>query len=93
MKIRTHVYYSGQVQGVGFRFTVVRLARDQAATGFVRNLRDGRVELVAEGEESEVERLLDGVDRIMAGHIHNRLREDGEPTGEFSGFEVEFGGK
>ncbi len=92
MKIRTHVYYSGQVQGVGFRYTVVRLARGQAVTGFVRNLRDGRVELVVEGEQADVGRFLDGVDRIMAVYIHNRLLvEDEQPTGEFSGFEVAFG--
>ena len=91
MKIRTHVYYSGQVQGVGFRYTVERLARGQAVTGFVRNLRDGRVELVVEGEQADVGRFLDEVDRIMAGYIHNRLVEDEQPTGEFSGFEVAFG--
>jgi acylphosphatase len=91
MKIRTHVYYSGQVQGVGFRYTVVRLARGQAVTGFVQNLQDGRVELVVEGEQADVGRLLDGVDRIMAGYIHNRLAEDKQPTGEFSGFDVAFG--
>ena len=91
MKIRTHVYYSGQVQGVGFRYTVVRLARGQAVTGFVRNLRDGRVELIVEGEQADVGRFLDGVDRIMGGYIHNRLVEDEQPTGEFSGFDVAFG--
>jgi len=91
MKIRTHVYYSGQVQGVGFRYTVARLARGQAVTGFVRNLRDGRVELVVEGEQADVGQILDGVDRIMAGYIHNRLVEAEQPMGEFSGFEVAFG--
>ena len=91
MKIRRHIYYSGQVQGVGFRYTAVRLARDQAVTGYVRNLRDGRVELVVEGEEGEVGRLLDRLDRIMAGYIQNRLVNDEEPTGEFLGFEVAFG--
>ena len=91
MKIRRHIYYSGQVQGVGFRYTAVRLARDQAVTGYVRNLRDGRVELVVEGEEGEVGRLLDRLDRIMAGYIQNRLVNDEEPKGEFLGFEVAFG--
>jgi acylphosphatase len=91
MKIRTHVYYSGQVQGVGFRYSVERFARGQAVTGFVRNLRDGRVELVVEGEQADVGRLLDGIDRIMRGYIHNRLIKEEPPTGEFSGFEVAFG--
>jgi acylphosphatase len=91
MKIRTRVYYSGQVQGVGFRYTVEHLARGQAVTGFVQNLRDGRVELVVEGEQADVGRLLDEIDRIMADYIHNRLVEDEQPKGEFSGFGVAFG--
>jgi acylphosphatase len=92
MHTRKHVYYSGQVQGVGFRYTVVRQARGRSVTGFVRNLRDGRVELVAEGEEGEVSRLLVDIDRIMSGYVDNRLVATETPTGEFSGFDVAFGG-
>jgi acylphosphatase len=47
---RRRVYYSGRVQGVGFRLTCRRIARGYAVTGYVKNLRDGGVELVAEGE-------------------------------------------
>ncbi len=52
--IRAHVYYSGQVQGVGFRFTCRQLASRHVVGGFVRNLPDGRVELVAEGDRRQV---------------------------------------
>lgn len=55
------VIYAGRVQGVGFRYTAQRLASDLAVSGFVRNLRDGTVELVAEGEEAEVDALLKAV--------------------------------
>ena len=48
---RMQVFFSGTVQGVGFRFTAERLARRFPVTGFVRNLEDGRVEVIAEGDE------------------------------------------
>ena len=48
---RMQVFFSGTVQGVGFRFTAERLARRFPVTGFVRNLEDGRVEVMAEGDE------------------------------------------
>jgi acylphosphatase len=50
-----HVFYSGRVQGVGFRFTAKATAQSYEVTGTIRNLPDGRVEMVAEGERSELE--------------------------------------
>lgn len=90
MEIRKHVYYSGMVQGVGFRYTARSLARDRCVSGFVRNLRDGRVEVVAEGETSEVERLLDDIGEAMRGYIHRTEVSDESPTAEFGGFGVSF---
>lgn len=58
---RRRVYYSGRVQGVGFRFTSERLAREFAISGYVRNLDDGRVELVADGETTELQSFLDSI--------------------------------
>ncbi len=51
MKKQVHVYYAGRVQGVGFRFTTQDLARELMVSGWVKNLREGRVELLAEAEE------------------------------------------
>ena len=48
--VRREVYFSGQVQGVGFRYTVMRIASTLEVTGHVRNLPDGRVQLIAEVE-------------------------------------------
>ena len=56
--IRMHVYISGRVQGVGYRFTACRLARPLGLTGWVKNLWDGRVEMEVQGERTAVERLL-----------------------------------
>ena len=54
MRKRAQVFYSGRVQGVGFRYSAREVACGCEVTGFVRNLPDGRVELVVEGEEAEI---------------------------------------
>ena len=84
------VLYSGRVQGVGFRYTARRIAQAQAVTGFVRNLPDGRVELVAEGSPAELHRLLDGVAAAMTGYIEDADVQKGPATGKYSSFEVAF---
>jgi acylphosphatase len=55
------VFFSGTVQGVGFRFTAERLARRFPVTGFVRNLEDGRVEVTAEGGEKKLVEFLTAI--------------------------------
>ena len=87
-QIRQHVFYSGYVQGVGFRYNAVRCSRSFEVTGFVRNLPDGRVELVAEGEKGEVDGLLAAIRDSMSGNIANTQAETGEPTGEFRDFHI-----
>ena len=59
---RALVYFKGRVQGVGFRFTCRSLATGFSVTGYVKNLADGRVELVAEGERPEVEAFLKAIE-------------------------------
>ena len=58
MKVRRHIFFSGQVQGVGFRYTATHLARPLDLTGWVRNLWDGRVEMEAQGRPETIEQLL-----------------------------------
>jgi acylphosphatase len=58
---RVLVRYDGRVQGVGFRFTVIELARRLGLSGYVRNLADGAVEVVAEGPPAHLDRLLAGI--------------------------------
>ena len=85
---RKTVYYSGHVQGVGFRATASGVARDFAVTGYARNLPDGRVELVAEGDPAEVDRFLDAVQSAMAGFIRRTQVDEAEPTGRETGFHI-----
>ena len=68
---RRRVYYSGSVQGVGFRATCRWLARGFEVAGFVRNLSDGRVELVAEGDADEINRFLRAVQDEMGEVIRD----------------------
>jgi len=85
--IRVHILVEGRVQGVGFRSYVRRLANQLGLKGWVRNLRDGRVEILAEGEEHLTDELVQWCYRgpTMA-HVRNVLVEKEEATGEFNGF-------
>jgi len=85
---RRRVFYSGRVQGVGFRFTAQHTARDFPVAGWVRNLPDGRVELVAEGDKKEVDAFLARLAEIMGRYIQSCESVEEESTGEFSGFEI-----
>ena len=84
---RAHVYVTGYVQGVFFRHSMAKRARDLGVRGWVRNLDDGRVEAVVEGEESDVEVV---VDWCRSGPPHatvEHVEVSWEPvTQEFSGF-------
>ena len=58
MKVRKHFFFSGQVQGVGFRYRAIHLARPLGLTGWVRNLWDGRVEMEVQGSALAIEKLV-----------------------------------
>jgi acylphosphatase len=86
---RLHVFYSGRVQGVGFRFTVKSLANGFELTGTVRNLADGRVELLAEGDRAELNEFRKAIQDSELGHF---IRQEevhwGTAKNEFRGFEI-----
>ncbi len=67
--VRCHLRMSGRVQGVGFRFFAERVARELGVSGFVRNLPDGRVEVLAEGEKGAVETFIGELRRGPIGAI------------------------
>jgi acylphosphatase len=85
---RRHVFYSGRVQGVGFRYTAQRIARGFAVTGWVRNLPDGRVEMMVEGNAADMEEFLQRLADSMADNIDRVEQLDEAATGEFSGFQI-----
>lgn len=91
MKRRVHVFYSGRVQGVGFRMTAEEIAQEMHVMGWVKNLRDGRVELVAEGPEDTLERFLKAVRAsAMKNFIHHMEISWSHPTDAFDEFEIRY---
>jgi acylphosphatase len=87
---RSHVLYSGRVQGVGFRYTVRQLAHGFDVVGFVRNLDDGRVEMVIEGDESEMSRFTQHItESDLAPYIRQTSVTLQPPTGEFRSFSIQ----
>jgi acylphosphatase len=84
MKSRMHIFFSGQVQGVGFRYTAKSVASGFEVVGIVRNLIDGRVELVGEGERDELEAFRKAIREEGLEHfIRNEEVNWGEASGEF----------
>ncbi len=88
---RAHVFYSGRVQGVGFRYTAESIAHRVGLTGWVKNLRDGRVELICEGPKEKIETLFS---EIQGGAMGRYIKKIDclweEPTNEYKDFRVEF---
>lgn len=87
---RARALVSGHVQGVGFRDWAQRRATSLGLTGTARNLSDGRVEIVAEGQRDAVESLLDGLySTEPPGRVRDVDVSWSEATGETSGFRTE----
>jgi acylphosphatase len=86
---RMHIYYSGRVQGVGFRYTVKSVATGFEVSGAVCNLPDGRVELAAEGAREELEAFRKAIqDSEVGGFVRQEAVAWGEAKNEFRGFEI-----
>jgi acylphosphatase len=86
--LRRTYTFSGHVQGVGFRYTAQHLARSHPVAGFVRNLPDGRVEMVVEGTAKDLDALASAINRQMDGFIRRTDVSEGKGTGEFTGFSI-----
>ena len=87
---RVEAFYSGQVQGVGFRFTVERLAVELDIRGWVKNLSDGRVCLVCEAEEEALKDLLGRIKDRFSVYISDIDLCWLAATGEFPDFQIRF---
>lgn len=86
---RVSVYYGGRVQGVGFRYSLKVLITGFEVTGTVRNLLDGRVELVAEGSREELEAFLQAIRESEVGSlIRSEDAHWDNATGTLRGFQI-----
>ncbi|MCD6226256.1 MAG: acylphosphatase [Candidatus Aenigmarchaeota archaeon] len=91
MKIRIHAYVEGNVQGVFFRSNTRNIARNLNLTGFVKNLQDGRVEVVAEGEEEKINKLIEFLKQGPEfAKVRNVDIKKEKYSGEFEDFEVKY---
>lgn len=89
MPERLQVLFSGHVQGIGFRYTVKQTALGFEVTGWVKNLADGRVELLVEGEREELEAFQAAIPEAgLRRFIRETQSEWSNGTGEFQGFEI-----
>lgn len=92
MKVRAHVFISGMVQGIFFRSETRKKAKKLGVKGWVRNLSDGRVEAVFEGEEKEVQSLVEfckrGPPQARVTDVHVVMENY---TGGFKDFEIMYG--
>ncbi|MCW3062086.1 MAG: acylphosphatase [Capsulimonas sp.] len=84
---RVQAHVSGQVQGVGFRYYAVHVAKELGVVGAVRNTADGGVEANAEGEEGVLNQFVTALERgPHTAHVDSVTTAWGEPVGEYSGF-------
>lgn len=88
--IRRDVIYQGRVQGVGFRWTTNRLARDFAVSGTVENRSDGSVYMVVEGKESEIDQFMQAIATRMSTNIKSTSIQEGIASKEFQEFRVNY---
>ena len=84
------VNFRGNVQGVGFRFTACRIAGNYDVTGYVRNLPDGSVEALVEGEAAEIDQFLADLAESFQDYIRKQTQQIAPYTGSFTAFGVRY---
>ncbi len=88
MAVQRTVYFSGNVQGVGFRYTTYHISHRFDVKGFVRNLADGRVQVVAEGQPSEIDAFVDAIQDRMRGMIRETESNEAPASGRYNEFDI-----
>ena len=82
------VFFTGRVQGVGFRYQAAQAAKEYEVSGFVVNLPDGRVQLEAEGEPAEVDAFVSAVGDRMNSFVRKTVRSTARRAPKFKGFMI-----
>ncbi|MFQ5502648.1 MAG: acylphosphatase [Phycisphaerae bacterium] len=88
--VQKTVLFSGRVQGVGFRYITHTLSNDYQVTGYVKNLPDGRVEAVIEGDQLEIDRFINAIQAEMEDHIQEIHVTESPVSGQYEAFDVRF---
>ena len=89
-RIARHVVFVGHVQGVGFRYTANDIARRYDVSGYVKNLPDGTVQMLAQGPASEVDRCIADIQDAFAGYIRETRVEPVAPSSRHTDFRIAF---
>lgn len=89
-KIAKSIKYKGRVQGVGFRFTAHKIASRYDVTGFVKNLPDGSVELLAQGSGDDVDRCIEDIQESFGGYIRDTIVNKVPVSDRYHQFEIAY---
>ena len=86
--VQAHIFYSGMVQGVGFRYTTHRIAKSLGLQGWAKNLPDGRVEVLVQGPKEAIEKMVKELDIHFGSYIREKNIDFTKPQGQFKNFQV-----
>jgi acylphosphatase len=89
-QIAKHIIFSGQVQGVGFRFTAFNIANRHQLTGFVRNLPDGTVEMLIQGTSGAIDDCIRDIEKEFGGYIRETEIKEIPPNPLYTDFKIAF---
>jgi len=85
-----HVIFVGRVQGVGFRYTAHRMANRHQLTGFVRNLPDGTVEMLAQGPVHDIDDCIQGIKEYFSDYLREMKIQEIPPDPKYKDFKITF---
>jgi len=85
-----HIIFKGHVQGVGFRFTVLNAASRYRLTGYVRNLPDGAVEMLTQGQAADIDDCISDIDESFAGYVKETIINDVPADPKYTDFKITF---
>jgi len=84
------VFFTGHVQGVGFRYQTLQIAKEFEVSGYVMNLVDGRVQMEAEGFEDEINAFISELEDRLDGYIRNTEVRSTRRASQFRGFDIRY---
>lgn len=90
MEKQLHIFYSGKVQGIGFRYAVLEIANQEKVFGWVKNLKDSRVEVIVEGEQALLDNFIKKVSFKFSNYIKDTIIEELPAGLEFQDFKIKF---
>ncbi|MHC4130374.1 MAG: acylphosphatase [Planctomycetota bacterium] len=89
-KIGKHIIFTGRVQGVGFRYTSYNIARRYQLTGYVKNLPDGKVEMMAQGPANDLSACMRDIEEYFGNYIRDIKIEEISPNPQLENFKITF---